>query len=143
MQYYVGEHKASWYFGLIPAETGLGSLVSGPWVTAVERTFRLNEQAGHFPVRKESPMSDSFSAIEMALLSAFRLKGARAGAAVPTDVLAETVYLSGGAPVLTGAVTTALYNLQFRGLIVPGPDPFSAMSWALTKSGAEIVNSES
>jgi hypothetical protein len=91
----------------------------------------------------EPPMSDSFSAIEMALLRAFRVKGARAGDAVPTDVLAETVYLSGGAPVLTGAVTTALYNLQFRGLITPGPDPFSAMSWALTESGDEIVNPES
>jgi len=106
---------------------------------ALSSERRSEQRAGRFP-HTELFMSDSFSAIELALLRAFRQKGACAGMAVPTAVLAETVYLSGGAPVLTGAVTTALYNLEFRGLIAPGPDPFSATSWALTESGDEIVN---
>lgn len=39
------------------------------------------------------------------------------------------------------SIETALLNLQFRGVIEPGPDPFSATSWALTESGEEIVES--
>ena len=72
---------------------------------------------------------------------AHRRKRCRADSrGVPTDILVETVVLSGGAPVLTGAIQTALLNLQFCGVIAPGPDPFSAASWALTESGDQIVN---
>jgi hypothetical protein len=78
-------------------------------------------------------MAESFSSTELALLRVFRQKGARAGMAVPESVLSEGVLFSGGAPVLDGAVETALLNLQFRGMIEPGPDPFSATSWALTE----------
>lgn len=86
-------------------------------------------------------MSESFSSTELALLRVFKQKGVRAGVAIPTDVLGDGVVLSGGAPVLTGAIQTALFNLQFRGVIEPGPDPFSATSWMLTDAGDEIVNS--
>jgi len=85
-------------------------------------------------------MSEPFSTTELALLRVFHQKGARAGVPVPTDILVETVVLSGGAPVLTGAIQTALLNLQFCGVSAPGPDPFSATSWALTESGDQIVN---
>jgi hypothetical protein len=86
-------------------------------------------------------LSEPFSSTERALLRVFHLKDACAGMAIPTAVLAETVVLSGGAPVLNGAMETALLGLQVRGLIVPGPDPFSATSWMLTELGDEIVNS--
>lgn len=85
-------------------------------------------------------MSESFSSTELALLRVFRQKRARTGMAIPADVLSDSVVFSGGAPVLTGAIETALLNLQFRGLIEPGPDPYSATSWMLTESGDEIVN---
>ena len=84
-------------------------------------------------------MAESLSSIERALLRVFRQKGVRAGMVVPESVLREGVVFSGGAPVLTGAIETALLNLQFRGMIVPGPDPFSATSWTLTELGEEIV----
>ncbi len=86
-------------------------------------------------------MSESLSATELALLRVFHLKGVRVGSALPTAVLAETVVLSGGAPVLDGAIETALLGLQVRGLIVPGPDPFSATSWMLTELGDDVVHS--
>src|SRR3954471_5015357 len=85
-------------------------------------------------------MPDPFSSTELALLRVFRQKRARAGISIPTNVLAETVILSGGAPSLMGAIETALLNLQFRGLITPGPDPFSATSWELTESGDEVAH---
>lgn len=88
-------------------------------------------------------MAESFSSTELALLRVFNQKGARAGIAIPESVLSEGVIFSGGAPVLTGAIETALLNLQFRGIIVPGPDPFSATSWMLTKPGEAIVESDS
>ena len=84
-------------------------------------------------------MAESLSSIERALLRVFRQKGVRAGMVVPESVLREGVVFSGGAPVQTGAIETALLNLQFRGMIVPGPDPFSATSWTLTELGEEIV----
>jgi hypothetical protein len=86
-------------------------------------------------------MTESFSATQSALLRVFRMKGAEAGDALPTAVLAESVVLSGGAPVLNGAIETALLDLQFRGLLEPGPDPFSATSWMLTEAGDDVVNS--
>ncbi len=85
-------------------------------------------------------MTESFTATQSALLRVFRQKGARAGSPIPTTVLAETVVLSGGAPVLNGAIETALFDLHFRGLIEPGPDPFSATSWMLTELGDDIAN---
>jgi hypothetical protein len=86
-------------------------------------------------------MPESFSSTELALLRVFRQKGGRAGIAIPESVLSEGVIFSGGAPALNGAIETALLNLQFRGMIEPGPDPFSATSWMLTESGEEIVES--
>lgn len=86
-------------------------------------------------------MAESFSSTELALLRVFRQKGARTGVPIPESVLSDGVIFSGGAPVLTGAIETALLNLQFRRVIEPGPDPFSATSWALTESGEEIVES--
>jgi hypothetical protein len=86
-------------------------------------------------------MAESFSSTELALLRVFRQNGARAGVAIPESVLTDGVVFSGGAPVLNGAIETALLNLQFRGVIEPGPDPFSATSWTLTESGEEIVES--
>ena len=85
-------------------------------------------------------MSESLSATERALLRVFLQKGLHAGSALPTTVLTDTVFLSGSAPVLEGAIETALLGLQLRGLIVPGPDPFSATSWMLTELGDEAVN---
>jgi hypothetical protein len=84
---------------------------------------------------------DPLSATELALLRVFRQKKARAGDPLPTEVLESSVVLSGGAPVLDGAIQTALFNLQFRGLIAPGPDPYSAISWALTSAGEAKVTS--
>ena len=86
-------------------------------------------------------MSETLSVTELALLRVFRQKGAYAGDVVPTAVLTEAVVLSGGAPVLDGAIETALLGLEFRGLIVPGPDPFSATSWMLTTLGDDALNS--
>lgn len=86
-------------------------------------------------------MTESFSSTELALLRVFRQKGARAGMTIPESVLSDGVIFSGGAPVLTGAIETALLNLQFLGMIVPGPDPYSATSWTLTESGEKIVES--
>ncbi len=86
-------------------------------------------------------MSDEpLSAIESALLRVFQQQGARAGQPLPVDVLVATVSQS-GLPVLSGALETALLNLQFRGVIAPGPDPISAFSWMLTHHGEKIIRS--
>jgi hypothetical protein len=88
----------------------------------------------------EGHLSETLSATERALLRVFQQKGAFAGVPLPTTVLSETVVF-GGAPVMNGEIETALLNLQLRGLIVPGPDPFSATSWMLTTLGDDLVNS--
>ena len=85
-------------------------------------------------------MPESFSSTERALLRVFKQKGAYAGVPIPTEVLSDGVIMSGDAPALDGAIQTALLNLSFRGLIEPGPDPYSATSWMLTESGDEVIN---
>ncbi len=86
-------------------------------------------------------MTETFSAIESAVLRVFQQKGARTGEPMPVAVLGQTVSHS-GIPVLNGALETALLNLQFRGLIAPGPDPISAYSWVLTRHGEHIVHGD-
>jgi len=86
-------------------------------------------------------VTESFPETELALLRVFQQKGGHAGMVIPTSVLTHSVIFSGGAPVLDGAIQTALLDLQFRGLIVPGPDPFSATSWRLTHLGHEVLTS--
>ena len=84
-------------------------------------------------------MDEPLNAMESALLQVFREQGG-VGVPVPTDVLATNASLRGGSgPMFTGSLETALLNLQFRGLIAPGPDPYSAMTYVLTLSGAAVL----
>lgn len=78
--------------------------------------------------------------MESALLQVFQEQGAGVGIPVPTDVLAANAYMRGGSgPVFSGSIETALLNLQFRGLIAPGPDPYGAITYVLTLSGAAVL----
>jgi hypothetical protein len=86
-------------------------------------------------------MDEPLNAIESALLQVFREQGVILGDPIPTDVLVANVSLRGGAPVFGGSMETALLNLQFRGLIAPGPDPYSATTYVLTQSGAALLRS--
>jgi hypothetical protein len=83
-------------------------------------------------------VQEPLSSLESALLHVFRQKGARAGDPIPAAVLVRNAFGSSG-PV-GGEVETALLNLEFRGLIAPGPNPIGATSLALTPSGDKIVN---
>lgn len=85
-------------------------------------------------------MSESFSAIQRALLNVFRQKGARTGDRVPDSILRDGVVFSGG-PGKPETIGTALLDLQFRGVISPAPDPLAGTSWVLTQSGDAIVYS--
>jgi hypothetical protein len=82
---------------------------------------------------------ESFSSAESALLRVFREQGARDGAPIPAAVLIRNAFGSSN-PNVAGEAETALLNLEFRGLIAPGPDPIGATSWMLTPSGDRIVN---
>ena len=83
-------------------------------------------------------MPDPLSSLESSILHAFGQEGARVGDCVPAGLLARRAF--GNSAPIGGAVETAFLSLEFRGLIVPGPDPLGATSWALTPSGAKLVN---
>jgi len=82
---------------------------------------------------------ESFSSLESALLHAFRQQGARAGDPIPAAVLIRSAFGSSSSNV-AGEGETALLNLEFRGLIAPGPGPLAGTSWMLTPSGERIVS---
>jgi len=81
---------------------------------------------------------ESFSSLESALLHAFRQQGARAGDPIPAAVLIRSAF--GSSTPVGGEAETALLNLEFRGLIAPGPGPLAGTSWMLTPSGERIVS---
>ena len=83
-------------------------------------------------------MPEPLSSIESALLHAFRQEGTRAGDCVPAGLLVRKAF--GNSAPIGGVVETAFLNLEFRGLIAPGPDPLGATTWVLTPAGAKIVN---
>jgi hypothetical protein len=82
-------------------------------------------------------LAESLSSTESALLHVFRQQGARVGDPIPASVLRWNAF--GSAAPLWGELETALLNLEFRGLIAPGPDPIAAASWALTPAGAKFL----
>jgi hypothetical protein len=82
---------------------------------------------------------ESFSSLESAVLQAFRQNGAHAGDPIPAAVLIRSAFGSSN-PNVAGEAETTLLNLEFRGLIAPGPGPIAATSWMLTPSGDKIVN---
>jgi hypothetical protein len=84
-------------------------------------------------------VSERLSPIESALLHAFQQQGARVGDPISASVLVRSAFRWSG-PV-GGEVETALLNLEFRGLIMPGPDPIGATSWALTPAGQKFLRS--
>jgi hypothetical protein len=82
-------------------------------------------------------MPEPLSSIESALLHVFCQQGARAGDPIPASVLSWNAF--GPSAPVWGELQTALLNLQFRGLVAPGPDPVGATSWALTLAGEEFL----
>ena len=82
-------------------------------------------------------MPEPLSSIEAALLRVFQQQGACAGDPIPVSVLSWKAVGASG-PVW-GELETALLNLEFRGLIAPGPDPVGATSWALTLAGEKFL----
>jgi hypothetical protein len=84
------------------------------------------------------PVPEPLSPLESALLHAFRQEGVRAGESVPAGLLIRKAF--GNSAPLGGVVETALLDLEFRGLIAPGPDPIGATSWALTPAGHKMAN---
>jgi hypothetical protein len=83
-------------------------------------------------------LPESFSSLESAVLQVFRQKGVRAGDPIPAAVLVWNAF--GSSTPVGGEVESTLLNLEFRGLIAPGPDPVGATSWMLTPAGDRIVN---
>jgi hypothetical protein len=81
---------------------------------------------------------------EKAILSVFASLGVPAEQSVPTDIISARImrggFLTGAAPWLW---ESAFISLQVRGLVEPGPDPFSAISWRLTPEGHALVHSAS
>ena len=84
------------------------------------------------------PAPEPLSSVESALLQAFRREGVRPGDFLPAGILIRKAF--GNSAPIGGIVETALLNLEFRGLIAPGPDPIGATSWALTVAGAKMAN---
>ena len=84
-------------------------------------------------------MPEPLSSLETALLQVFRRTGARTGDPVPASVLRQNIVYGGG-PAAASDIESALFNLQFRGLIAPGPGPLSGTSWVLTISGYATAN---
>jgi hypothetical protein len=86
----------------------------------------------------ENPLSD----IERQILAAFRDMAVPAGVGVPTDMIGYRLTRLGSA--VAGQpwqMESAFVSLQVRGLIQPGEDPFSAITWELTPGGHEFVHS--
>jgi len=87
----------------------------------------------------ENPLSQE----EMGILAAFGNLGVPAGESVPTDIIFARATRSAG--FLPGSEPwrweSALVSLEVRGLISPGTDPFSAITWELTPAGHELVHS--
>jgi hypothetical protein len=83
-------------------------------------------------------VAETLSSVESALLRVFHQKGARTGDPIPAAVLVWNAF--GSSTPVGGEVETALLNLEFRGLIAPGPGPIAATSWMLTPSGDRLVN---
>jgi hypothetical protein len=78
---------------------------------------------------------------EKGILSVFRDLGVPAGASVPGDMIS---YRLGRAGYMAGAEPwkweSAFVSLEVRGLIQPGADPFSAITWRLTPRGHAFVH---
>lgn len=94
--------------------------------------------------RRDSRDSNPLGPEEKAILTVFRDLGVPAGASVPSDVIgARITHGAGMLPVgQTWQWESAYVSLEVRGLIEPGADPFSAITWALTPDGHEFVHSK-
>lgn len=86
----------------------------------------------------DNPLSD----IERGILKSFRDLNVPAGSSVPADMIAARMMRLGGFYLgQPWQLESAYLSLQVRGLIQPGEDPFSAITWELTPGGHEFVHS--
>ncbi len=80
--------------------------------------------------------------MERAVLKVFRDMNVPAGAGVPTDMIGYRMSRIDGFYLgQSWQMESAFVSLQVRGLIQPGEDPFSAITWELTPGGHEFVHS--
>ncbi|MFI5243894.1 MAG: hypothetical protein ACHQQR_01630 [Gemmatimonadales bacterium] len=93
----------------------------------------------------DSPDPNPLGPEEKAILTAFREMGVPAGVGVPSHVIGARISRGAGAlPVgQPWQWESAYVSLQVRGLIEPGADPFSAITWALTPEGHAFVHTGS
>jgi hypothetical protein len=96
-------------------------------------------------MRRDDPPDDNpLGPEEKAILTAFHELGVPEGVGVPSHVIGARIGRGGGGlPVgQTWQWESAYVSLQVRGLIEPGADPFSAITWALTPEGHALVHSK-
>jgi hypothetical protein len=100
---------------------------------AEEVTMSRHDSHDHNPLGPE----------EKAILTAFLEMDVPAGVGVPSHVIGARISRGAGAlPVAQSWQWESAYvSLEVRGLIEPGADPFSAITWALTPEGHAFVHS--